>query len=127
MSRDAYRRQRNRASHRGIAWQFTYETWWKVWQDSGHWDDRGVGADRYCMCRRGDAGPYAPNNVFIATNSENSRAIDRCTSRGKTLPIGVSKKKNSYVATRSVNGVHHYIGCFPTPELASAAYQNFTV
>jgi DNA-binding CsgD family transcriptional regulator len=68
-----YASQRNGAFKRNIAWELTFAQWWKIWQQSGHWDQRGHGANRYCMCRLGDVGPYAVDNVYIATNSENIR------------------------------------------------------
>lgn len=67
-----YVRQRINAKHRNIAWEFTFETWWKVWEDSGHWEDRGLGRNAFCMCRNGDTGPYSLENVQIKTLWENS-------------------------------------------------------
>lgn len=66
----AFRRQRTNAKTRGIEWRLTLTQWWEIWQRSGHWDERGRG-HAYAMCRYGDKGPYAVNNVYIATNSQN--------------------------------------------------------
>lgn len=66
-----YISHRNNAKMRGIEWQFTFITWWAKWGESGKWNQRGMGADRYCMARFGDVGPYSPDNVRIATHREN--------------------------------------------------------
>jgi hypothetical protein len=71
--RNAYISHRYRAALRGIKWDITLEEWCDVWLTSGKWLERGVGADRYCMHRRFDIGPYAKDNVEIVTNSENGR------------------------------------------------------
>jgi hypothetical protein len=43
----------------------------KTWADSGKWSERGQGHG-YAMCRKGDVGPYAPENVYIATAVQNT-------------------------------------------------------
>jgi DNA-binding CsgD family transcriptional regulator len=66
----AFCAQRKTARDRGIDWQLSLWQWWSIWQQSGHWKDRGRG-NGYCMCRKGDQGPYSVDNVYIATNAEN--------------------------------------------------------
>jgi DNA-binding CsgD family transcriptional regulator len=66
----AFTSQRNNANKRGIEWQLTLWQWWSIWQQSGHWADRGRGTG-YCMCRKGDQGPYSIDNVYIATHAKN--------------------------------------------------------
>lgn len=66
----AYSRQRVNAAHRGIEWDLTLWQWWTIWQESGHWDERGRGR-AYQMCRIRDTGPYSVGNVYIATGVEN--------------------------------------------------------
>lgn len=73
----AYHGQRVQAGRRDIAWEFTFETWWKVWTESGKWAQRGRHRDEYVMSRHGDRGPYAPGNVRICTSQENL-AESRC-------------------------------------------------
>jgi len=68
-----YLRQKVNAKNRGLKWEFTFETWWKVWQDSGKWEQRGRGAGQYCMCRIRDEGSYNPENVQVKLMEENSR------------------------------------------------------
>lgn len=66
-----YNNQKSSAIHRGIEWLFTFETWWKVWEECGKWDSRGITSGKYCMCRHGDVGPYSAENVYIATQTQN--------------------------------------------------------
>lgn len=50
--------QRRFAETRGIEWKLSFPEWWRIWDDSGHWSERGRGKHRYCMSRPGDTGPY---------------------------------------------------------------------
>jgi hypothetical protein len=66
----AFYDQRRNANARGIAWNITFPEWWKIWSDSGHYDQRG-GGEGYCMTRVGDTGGYEVGNVKIKTIGEN--------------------------------------------------------
>ena len=68
-----YIRQAANARRRGIPWEFTFDTWWEVWQNSGKWNERGRGKDTYCMARRRDQGSYRPDNVVIIPFGRNSQ------------------------------------------------------
>jgi transposase len=114
----AYMSQRNNARHRGIGWELTLWQWWTIWQESGHWDQRGRGHG-YVMCRKGDEGSYAIGNVFIATAAENSSITKQ---KKSDLPIGVRREKASYAATIMVRGQHIKLGRYPTAEQAHRAY-----
>ncbi|CAB5644076.1 hypothetical protein [Pseudomonas asiatica] len=70
--------QRNHARYRGIPWHLKFWDWWQIWESSGKWAQRGREQGSYCMCRQGDVGPYAKDNVYIATVNHN-------TSLGRTL------------------------------------------
>lgn len=72
IAKKRYTQQRFNAKKRGIEWQFTLDSWLKVWIESGKWDLRGKSKNSYVMSRIGDVGPYSPDNVVIKTNSENS-------------------------------------------------------
>lgn len=65
-----FRQQRCNATRRGIGWEFTFAQWWRVWQKSGHWHERGRGQG-YCMARWADDGPYSVENVYICTIGQN--------------------------------------------------------
>jgi hypothetical protein len=68
----AYWAQRKNADKRKIGWELSLWQWWKLWEQSGHWAERGRGKG-YHMCRLNDAGPYAVDNVYIATGTENMK------------------------------------------------------
>jgi hypothetical protein len=67
----AYKWHKSNASKRGIAFLFTFEEWCNWWIETGKWEQRGVGKDKYCMCRFNDIGAYELGNVYCATNSKN--------------------------------------------------------
>lgn len=67
----AFTSQRNNARKRGIGWSLSFWDWWRIWQASGKWGDRGRGTG-YVMCRFGDDGQYAVGNVYIATGVHNA-------------------------------------------------------
>lgn len=118
----AFRRQKYNAGLRGIGWELSLWQWWTIWQESGHWEERGRGQG-YVMCRRGDVGPYAVGNVFIALAAQNSSEAQAKKRIHPDLPIGVSKTKSGrYEAQRRINGRQMCLGTHDTPELAYAAY-----
>lgn len=69
-----YKMQEQNALARGIQFLLSFEQWLTIWTESGKLDQRGRGADKFCMCRNGDVGPYEVGNVFIGTGRENVRA-----------------------------------------------------
>lgn len=75
--------QKAGAAVRGIGWELNLWQWWTLWQNSGHWAERGRGRGKYAMCRHGDDGPYAVGNIYIATNEQNIR--DGAVNRGCTI------------------------------------------
>lgn len=66
-----YRQQMRNARERGIDWHFNLASWWRVWFVSGKWNQRGRGFG-YVMARKGDGGPYSPDNVYICQGAQNS-------------------------------------------------------
>jgi hypothetical protein len=77
MTRDkykkAYTQHKSNAKTRGIEFKLTFDEWKQIWLDSGKWDERGRGAEKYCMCRVGDIGCYEVGNVFIGLGKTNVR------------------------------------------------------
>ena len=69
-----YKAQKSNAKTRGVNFLLTFEQWLAIWTESGKLDRRGRGADKFCMCRNGDIGPYEVGNVFIGTGREKVRA-----------------------------------------------------
>lgn len=116
----AFKHQALQAASRGVEWNLTAWEWWNIWQESGFWDRRGTRHDQYVMCRKGDIGPYAAGNVFIATCADNSSNRNAKTSG---LPRGVKRgHRGAFAAQRYVDGRLRHLGTFPTAELAHAAY-----
>lgn len=76
-TKQKYNCQKWKANLKNIPWLFTFEEWYKVWIDSGHWDNRGRKANEYCMARIKDVGPYSVNNVKIVKCSVNCGDANR--------------------------------------------------
>lgn len=70
--RIAFNNMRSRARQRSIEFRMSYEEWLKVWQDSGHFHERGRGGKNYVMARHGDKGAYEVGNVYICTGRQNA-------------------------------------------------------
>lgn len=64
-----FQEQRSNSKKRGVPFLFTFQAWWKIWQDSGHWPERRKGG--YVMARFDDVGAYEPGNVRIITQADN--------------------------------------------------------
>jgi hypothetical protein len=115
----AFIAQKRTAKMRGIAWGLTLWQWWTIWQESGRWEERGRGSG-YMMCRKGDAGGYTADNVFIATGRHNSSCQ---SNRENRPPTGVSEiRPGRYTAVIMIDGKTRRLGIYPTPEQAHAAY-----
>ena len=67
----AYFNQKAKAKDRKVNWNISFPEWWKVWQESGYWSQRGRGKG-YCMTRIGDTGGYEVGNVEIKTIGQNA-------------------------------------------------------
>jgi len=64
-----YMHQRKDAIHRGNTWNFTFKTWWAMWEESGKWDARGTG--QYGMGRVGNSStPFGPDTCRVAPLSD---------------------------------------------------------
>lgn len=106
-----FTQQRYSSRKRGIGWQFTFADWWRIWQESGRWQERGRGQG-YCMARYGDSGPYSPDNVYICTVGQNfsdSHLIDHPRRNRSAVGIrGVTvsryKVKNGYHWAVKISG-----------------------
>jgi DNA-binding CsgD family transcriptional regulator len=68
----AYVEQRRNSVRRGIPWEMNFPEWKRVWDESGKWDSRGRGKNRYVMSRIGDSGSYRVGNVEIISAAQNS-------------------------------------------------------
>jgi hypothetical protein len=70
-----FTQHRRNAKKRRIPFNFTFEGWWRVWQESSRWSECGNRRDQYCMARHNDVGPYAANNVSIITQAQNRNGV----------------------------------------------------
>jgi len=68
-----FNRQRRTAKQRGISWELDFWQWLRIWEESGHLEQRGRKAGCFQMCRNGDVGPYASSTVRIDLMESNSR------------------------------------------------------
>lgn len=80
----AYVDQKRHAAFREIPFHLTFPQWMQVWEESGHFADRGRGVGKYCMSRFQDRGAYEVGNVYIQLATENSsEAIRRTLANGR--------------------------------------------
>lgn len=64
---------KSQAKSRGIGFDLTFDQWWKIWQDSGKWEQRGKAVGQFCMSRNHDTGAYTLGNVEIVQVIANLR------------------------------------------------------
>lgn len=102
LSREVYQAFRSHwssAKKRKIPFLFSLEEWWLWWQtyDEDHgcirWGRRGRNASSLVMARYGDLGPYAPENVYCATQSRNVRDIDQSRYEKPDQKVEFQKKR----------------------------------
>jgi hypothetical protein len=99
------------AKRRNIAFELSFEEWYDIWLSSGKWEERGKGANGYCMCRYGDKGPYDKGNVYIATNAENGKEANtgRLQSDSKREKLSNIAKGRTQSADWIKNRISSYI------------------
>ena len=106
-----------------IEMKLTFDEWWKLWTDSGKWDQRGRKGIAFCMARKDDLGHYEMGNVEIITKSENTgrynhrtfglprlrRKIRLCPHCGGDLILKRGNKRNGSLAftSKAPLGVWH--------------------
>lgn len=70
---EKYRMQKVHAKSRSIEFKLTFDEWLSWWKATGKYHLRGRASDNYCMCRKGDVGPYSLDNIYCATNAQNAK------------------------------------------------------
>jgi len=111
---DNYCGQKSMAKKRGIAWEFTFESWLAWWGDD--YALRGQGRGKLCCARFGDLGPYSPDNCKKITHEQNARETDftkRGTSQFKTYIPSKSKTYKPKCEYRA-KAIHTPEGNFPS-------------
>jgi hypothetical protein len=68
-----FRRRRAEELRRGMVWELTYEQWWRIWQESGHWTERGSKGSQYGLFRLNPEGPFSVENVAVQLYSKVAR------------------------------------------------------
>jgi hypothetical protein len=128
--RRSYLMQRRQAGLRGVPWEFTFEEWVRVWEESGKWSQRGSKKGQFVMARHGDVGPYNTGNVSIVTAETNN--IDGASRRknpfGNLTRVGTGA---GYTFCRDRRDGLHYnakfrhksLGFYATPDEAAAVYR----
>lgn len=64
-------------------------------------------------------------NLRLATRTQN--CVNRGRTRGRSLPKGIFRYRNKFVAKLSSSGVVHDLGAFDTPQAAAMAYHRKAV
>ena len=72
--RRAYRIQKHSAAKRGIPFLLTFEQWSEWWLTDDRWLRRGRKAGQFQMGRKGNSGPFSPDNVECATKEEKQKS-----------------------------------------------------
>jgi hypothetical protein len=120
-ARKKFQMHRVNAKYRGVEWQFRLREWWEIWLASGKWELRGKGG--YVMCRKGDLGPYAADNVFIAHTRVNTSEVRK---KKSGLPRGVAHRDGRFYAYCTVAGQRMGLGGYSTAAEAHSAYLRAT-
>ena len=58
----------------GIPFQFTFEQWSEWWLTDDRWSRRGRKAGQLQMGRKGNSGPYSPDNIECVTKEQKQKA-----------------------------------------------------
>ena len=116
----SYIRQRTNAKQRGIAWEFTFDSWLKKWEDSGKLSLRGNTKNNpYVMCRYGDVGPYSYENTRIDTRENNSKEAIKIRYQNHVYPIPSNRQKGRPFDTGKQVSINQVI--YPTITQAAKA------
>lgn len=91
--RTIWRRAKQTAKSRGVAWRLTLEEFARIWLDSGHWEERGCRRGQYVMARHGDKGAYKVGNVRIITVTQNHEEF-------KQSPKEIEKMRQRMIRNR---------------------------
>jgi hypothetical protein len=63
--RGQFSRQKANAVARGVNWELSFDDWWKVWEDSGKYPERGRLTGQYALVRKNPDASFNLNNIHI--------------------------------------------------------------
>lgn len=72
----AFREFLHNSRGRKLSCDMTITQWWQLWQESGHWAQRGRG-EGFGVCRLDPNGPMTLSNVHISRGSDQMRRLRR--------------------------------------------------
>jgi hypothetical protein len=96
-----YNVQKACAKRRNIPFNLTFDEWYKIWLDSGHFSERGCKKGQYVMSRYNDLGAYEIGNVFIQTNTNNVSQAQSGIKR-KLGPMSEEHKRKISIARTGI-------------------------
>lgn len=97
--RRAFNAHRSGARGRGVSFHFTFEEWCDWWEShlGPDWfEKRGNKRNQYVMARRGDAGPYHPDNVKCIVAQANTYEIRRSPDHMERMRASIGPRKSKY-------------------------------
>ena len=68
-----YIQQKNQAQWREEGWTISFETWKRLWADSGQWFNRGRERGCWCMSRIDWSLPWTTDNVAVITREAHAK------------------------------------------------------
>jgi len=121
-----YNGQKANARRRNIDWQFTYESWLEWWGEDIV--NRGLSKDQLVMCRKGDQGPYNPDNCFKASQSQNAKDASLTEKFKLGRIVTVEKRKipvqTPYGRFESIKEAAEHYSVHPTTILKRIKYKS---
>lgn len=111
---------RRDALRRGIPFLLSFEQWMHIWQESGHWRERGKKKGQYVMARPGDKGAYEEGNVKIILQEDNTR--EACVGKKATAEtrakMSVSRRKRPGHSQETITKIRESnIKTYQNPEI----------
>ena len=85
--------QRNQANYREEGWTIEFEAWKQMWDESGHWQDRGRVKGTWCMTRRDWSTPWTVENAIIVTREVHARMQGDAVAQG-WRSVAQKKRRN---------------------------------
>lgn len=111
-ARVKFKEQWANARVRGIAWNMKLAEWWRWWQDSGKWSERGRTGDAYVMSRIGNMGAYEIGNIELKVAKQNViESYERRFGPRATREMVLAAKDALRRAGLSVYAASKSVGC----------------